>query len=268
MTQAVTIRTTLVISFTLLLCNSIAYAQDGVTTAVEDHAMPVIESEPIETPTNVMPVGKKVDNSNQAVTQPGSSIPQASPGERVTNPAHAILNLDTKLGGVEIKGTKPTDFGYLGPGDMRTHLWNAHSKELIDNGITEFKLMAMTVPEVQKWHNFFHGVEGSPDHPHDDDEHDPSGTIVQQSMMPSVPMYVEDPIHGAIIYENFGYYNSEFSPSEFSQPGIIYQPGVIIEESSPYGFETQVQPMILNQGVIQPEQIDGQTSSRRVIPGE
>ena len=262
MTQAVAIRTSL---FTLLLCNSIVNAQDVVPTVVENPSVPVVESESIATPIEVLSVEKNAIESNPTKKQPGSKqlgseFPQARPGERVTNPAHEILNLDTKLGGVEIKGEKFTDFGYLGPGDMRTHLWNAHSKELIENGITEFKLMAMTAPEVQKWHNYFHGVEGSPEHPHDD--HDQNDTIVQPSTMPLSPTYVYDPVYGTVIDGSYGYY-PEFPQSVIGQPGIVYEQGVIIQESTP----GQMQPTILNQDVIEVEPV-GRKSSRRVRRSE
>ena len=58
------------------------------------------------------------------------------------------------------------DIGYKGPGDMRTHLWKDHSADLQRNGISHAKLMAMPMPLVQKWHNFFHGSEGSPEGQH------------------------------------------------------------------------------------------------------
>ena len=197
MTHVATIRTTLFTSLALLVCNSIVFAQDDVPAALENQSVPVIESEPILTSPDVMPAAPEVDQVNLAEKQPGSDVNQARPGERVTNPAHEILNLDTKLGGVEIKGTKFTDFGYLGPGDMRTHLWNAHSTELIENGITEHKLMAMTVPEVQEWHNRFHGAEASADHPHEDGELGGQDAIAQQPMTSS-PIYGD----GTIVYED------------------------------------------------------------------
>ena len=58
------------------------------------------------------------------------------------------------------------DWGYEGPGDMKTHLWEGHSDDLQRNGISHAKLMAMPMPLVQKWHNFFHGSEGSPEGQH------------------------------------------------------------------------------------------------------
>jgi len=54
------------------------------------------------------------------------------------------------------------DYGYAGPGDMRTHLWNDHSADLKANGVSQEKLMSMPMATVQKWHNFFHGTQGRP----------------------------------------------------------------------------------------------------------
>ena len=272
MTQSATIRTSLIASIILLSSNSIAGAQVGlpvgVPVVVKNRLVPIIESESIAKPTKVMSATQSVDKSSGVKKEQGAAIPQARPGERVTNPAHGILNLDTTLGGVEVKGTKPTDYGYLGPGDMRTHLWNAHSQELIANGITEYKIMAMTVPEVQQWHNYFHGVEGSPEHPHDDDEQNHLDTSVQQPMMVPSPAYGDASIQGSNRYEDSGYYHLEYPQSVYNQPGIIYQQGEIVQEFSPSGFETQMQPMILNQGVMQSAPIDRKASSRRVRRGK
>ena len=165
MTQALAIRTTLITSFALLLCTSIVSAQDRAQAIVESpgeilgeiRSVTVNESESFTTSTKLMPTENNAEESNQAKEQLGSAISQARPGERVSNPDHLILNPDTTLGGGLVSGTSAIDVGYAGPGDMRTHLWNGHSRELIANGITENKLMAMTVPEVQKWHNHFHG---------------------------------------------------------------------------------------------------------------
>ena len=54
------------------------------------------------------------------------------------------------------------NYGYEGPGDMRTHLWNDHGDELKANGVSEEQLNSMSMETVQKWHNFFHGTEGRP----------------------------------------------------------------------------------------------------------
>jgi len=54
------------------------------------------------------------------------------------------------------------DYGYAGPGDMRTHLWAAHRNELQANGVSQAQLNSMPMATVQKWHNFFHGSEGKP----------------------------------------------------------------------------------------------------------
>ena len=233
MANAFAIRTLLLTSFTLLLHNSIVCGQDLAVPAVENQSVPASDSEStaISTkamPAKALPAEKNVENSNAVKKQSGSEIKQARPGERVTNPDHSILNLDTTLGGVAVNGTDPNDYGYLGPGDMRTHLWNAHSKALIENGITENKLFAMTVPEVQKWHNHFHGVEGSPEHPHEDHE-DGNIATAEQSTMPTSPTYGDDPFNETIIYENYGYDNAEYPQSIYSQPEIIYDQGVILE---------------------------------------
>ena len=239
MTQPVAIRTILLSSFTLLLCNSIVFAQvvipvgipADVPGVVEGQLMPVIQSELIAPSPKAKSSKKNVSRSKRARLQRGSKIKQARPGERVTNPDHEILNHDTTLGGVAVNGTSSTDMGYLGPGDMRTHLWNGHSKELVANGITEHKLMAMTVPEVQKWHNYFHGVEGSPEH-HEDDEQGHRETIVQPSMPPS-PNYADETVYGTIVIENSMYNGFEYSQPIDGQFGIIYEQGVIIHESTP-----------------------------------
>ncbi len=55
------------------------------------------------------------------------------------------------------------DYGYEGPGDMRTHLWNDHSDDLMANGVSRSQLDMMSMETVQKWHNFFHGSEGRPE---------------------------------------------------------------------------------------------------------
>ena len=272
MSQAIAIRTTLFTSFTLLFFNSIVYAQAnvpvgiriGVPKVVQKQLVPVIKSESIAAAPKMMPAKKKVDKSNQPTKQPSSAIQQARPGERVTNPAHAILNLDTTLGGVPINGTGPNDFGYMGPGDMRTHLWNSHAKELIANGITEYTLMAMAQTEVQKWHNHFHGVEGSPEHPHDDDHHGHLDASGQQPTMSSSATYVEDPVYGTIVIENSGYYNSGYPQTAYGQSEIIFEHGVIIQGATPHELETQMPSTIQNQAVIQSAPIDSQRSSRRV----
>ena len=220
MTRAVANLTTLITLITLLFCNSIACAQADDSTKVET-------------------VEGKFEETTQTKVQANSTMPQAIPGGRVTNPEHLILNSDTTLGGVEIKGTSPKDFGYLGPGDMRTHLWNGHSKELIQNGITENKLMAMTVEEVQKWHNYFHGVEDSPEHLHDDVEQSSLHTNVQLPMVPESSSYVDDQVYGTIVYENSGSQNSDYFQSVDGQPEIIYEQGVIIQGSANFEYETQ-----------------------------
>jgi hypothetical protein len=55
------------------------------------------------------------------------------------------------------------DYGYEGPGDMRTHLWEHHGDDLKANGVSKSQLDAMSMETVQKWHNFFHGSEGRPE---------------------------------------------------------------------------------------------------------
>lgn len=67
------------------------------------------------------------------------------------------------LGYVETTGAiHSKDIGYMGPGDMRTHLWEHHASDLQANGISQAALMSMPMPTVQKWHNYFHGTEGAP----------------------------------------------------------------------------------------------------------
>lgn len=144
---------------------------------------------------------------------------------------------------------------------MRTHLWNGHSNELIENGITEHKLMAMTKPEVQQWHNYFHGVEGSPDDHLDDDEQSRAITFVEQTTMPLSPNYVGEPVDETIDYEmivdgHYEYDNSAYSQSGYGQSEFIYEQGIIIEGATSYEFETQIQPTILSQDVFQFEPSD------------
>jgi len=55
------------------------------------------------------------------------------------------------------------NYGYAGPGDMRTHLWNDHKSELEANGVSQSQLNSMSMATVQKWHNFFHGSGGRPE---------------------------------------------------------------------------------------------------------
>lgn len=57
------------------------------------------------------------------------------------------------------------DIGYIGPGDMRTHLWEDHSSDLQANGISKAVLTSMPMASVQKWHNYFHGTEAAPHGP-------------------------------------------------------------------------------------------------------
>ena len=54
------------------------------------------------------------------------------------------------------------NYGYSGPGDMRTHLWKDHANDLKANGVSRAQLDSMPMTSVQKWHNFFHGTEGRP----------------------------------------------------------------------------------------------------------
>lgn len=54
------------------------------------------------------------------------------------------------------------NYGYAGPGDMRTHLWNDHASDLRANGVSRDRLNSMSMATVQKWHNFFHGAQGRP----------------------------------------------------------------------------------------------------------
>ena len=245
MTQTVAIRITLITSFTLLLCNSIVWADDSVPADAKNRSVSVNISDTVATSTNEMSAEKKADKSASGKKQTSSETPQARPGERVTNPDHLILNPDTTLGGGEFNGPGINDYGYAGPGDMRTHLWNAHSKELIKNGITENKLMAMAVPEVQKWHNHFHGVEGSPEHPHDDHEQSDSSSLTEQSATTASPIYGGESVDGTIISGTIIYENSEYDNSGYPQPvygesETFYEPGVIIQDSFPYEFETQM----------------------------
>ena len=126
MTHLLALRTTLLTSFTLLLCSSIVGAQDSDAIADENRAVLLDELNSIATSINELSVEKKVDEPSeakpseaepgqakpsQATKQPDSTMPQARPGERVTNPDHEILNSDTKLGGVAITGSSPTDYG-------------------------------------------------------------------------------------------------------------------------------------------------------------
>ena len=62
------------------------------------------------------------------------------------------------------QGTHVIDpnFGYDGPGDMRTHLWNDHANDLRANGVSRAQLNSMSMATVQKWHNYFHGSQGRP----------------------------------------------------------------------------------------------------------
>ena len=54
------------------------------------------------------------------------------------------------------------DYGYEGPGDMRTHLWNDHKQEMMAYGFVRAQVESMSPETAQKWHNFFHGTEGLP----------------------------------------------------------------------------------------------------------
>ena len=251
MTQASAIRITFIFSLMLLLCDSIVCAEEGFTALSQNRPVPVKESESTKMPADVKSAEKdvvKLDTQKKQPDSEKSEIAQARPGERVTNPDHAILNPDTTLGGVAVNGTGINDFGYLGPGDMRTHLWNAHSKELIENGITENKLMAMTQPEVQKWHNHFHGAEGSPEH----DDHDNSDTIDGQTKTPQSSTYDDDPFGEATTVDgNYEYSNSGYPDVVYGESEIIYDQGVIIGESMPYQYETPMESTTLNHGVIE-----------------
>jgi len=269
MTQAVAIRTTLITLLALLMSSMMVCAQNDVTTFVGTLAVPDDESGPISMSTNVISAERNSDKSNTEKNQPATATPQARPGERVTNPDHLILNFDTNLGGAGVNGPNPTDIGYLGPGDMRTHLWNDHSNELIDNGITEHKLMAMKVAEVQKWHNHFHGVGGSPEYHLNDGEQYQLDTIVQQSAMPPSVAYVEKPVNRTIFsgaistatidYENSAYNDSEQSPQVYGQFEIVHEQAVIIDRSVHYAVETPMQSNILNQNLIQFAPTDNET---------
>lgn len=237
MTKALATSTTLMTFFTLLGCNALVFAQESVTTIIGTMTVMENDSEPLAPPTHLKSAQTNVDQSGPAVLPPRVTMPEARPGERVTNPEHGILNPDTKLGGVVVNGPNPNDYGYLGPGDMRTHLWNGHSSELIENGITENKLMAMTVPEVQKWHNYFHGAQSHPDH-HDDHDHAHAqvNTIIHQPEVLSTPSMIGGPAQGTIVYENSEYGNSVHPQFFNAQPEIIYEQGVIIEGSTSYDF--------------------------------
>lgn len=59
-------------------------------------------------------------------------------------------------------GFRPHDVGYIGPGNMRTHLWVEHSGDLARVGIDYNQVMAMPLDVAQQWHNHFHGTEGPP----------------------------------------------------------------------------------------------------------
>lgn len=237
MTKAHPFFTTLTTSLALLWCSSHVSAQESVATIVGTLTAMDSQPEPVAPSTNVTSPQKSANQSSPANKRPTARLPQARPGERVTNPEHGILNPDTKLGGVVVNGPNPNDYGYLGPGDMRTHLWNGHSSELIENGITENKLMAMTVPEVQKWHNYFHGAQSHPDH-HDDHDHAHAqvNTIIHQPEVLSTPSMIGGPAQGTIVYENSEYGNSVHPQFFNAQPEIIYEQGVIIEGSTSYDF--------------------------------
>lgn len=64
--------------------------------------------------------------------------------------------------GQGVTGYNASDIGYDGPGDMRTHLWEAHAHDLRANGVSHGLLMSMPMSTVQQWHNFFHGTQGRP----------------------------------------------------------------------------------------------------------
>ena len=96
--------------------------------------------------------------SNQHIIQSGVQVETALSG---IPSATVIQSPNGEQASFPI-GFGPNDVGYIGPGDMRTHLWNDHSSDLLANGITNATLMSMPMAKVQKWHNFFHGTEDQP----------------------------------------------------------------------------------------------------------
>ena len=250
MTQTIFIRTSSTALFSLLLCSSIVLAKDGAATAgenpVENRSVSDVEPESIAAVTTAMPVEHNVQQLTPAEKQSNATTPQARPGERVTNPDHLILNSDTTLGGVEVKGPKLNDFGYLGPGDMRTHLWNGHANELIANGITEHKLMAMTVPEVQQWHNYFHGAEGSPEQHHDDGEQSHLVTIVEQPAMLQSPNYVGDSVHETNFHENSGFNDAGYPQLADGEAEMIDEKEFVIQGTMIYESKNPMESNLLN----------------------
>lgn len=248
MTKALTLLNRLIICLALTCCIPPASAQEAGPTLNGTVTVVFNESKPIATSTNfkTKPTHDSGEQVSSSKTQPAPKSPQSRPGERVTNPEHLILNSDTKLGGVAVNGPNPNDHGYLGPGDMRTHLWNGHSRELIQNGITENKLMAMMQPEVQKWHNYFHHAGGHPEHDshpnhisHADHNYQQPlphhGSLGQQPAPTTSPIYFDQPAEGIIVYGNSQFDQLPHYDHSVYAPETIAPQGVIIEGSTFYG---------------------------------
>ena len=91
--------------------------------------------------------------------QPANHYDQFS-GSELSYANAAPLTTSDEFGGLPV--IVDPNYGYKGPGDMRTHLWNDHHSEMSDNGFTEAQVLSMSLDTAQKWHNYFHGTQGLP----------------------------------------------------------------------------------------------------------
>lgn len=98
--------------------------------------------------------------------QPAFQQVQSGMNQFVVPASYPMGNYPNNMGSTynsqDFGGEMSKDVGYEGPGDMRTHLWSDHASDLQREGISQGILMAMPLPLVQQWHNYFHGTEGSP----------------------------------------------------------------------------------------------------------
>jgi hypothetical protein len=138
-------------------------------------------------------------------------------------------------------GLVDPNVGYAGPGDLRTHLWNDHSTDLQAIGISYNQLYAVSMDQIQQWHNQFHAAEmaqlqmgGAPSVNVYQSQYQTVAYQPQVQQVAYQQQAVYQPQQAA--YEQQAVYRPQ--PSAYQSQSVAYDPQQVVYPSQPV-YQTQ-----------------------------
>lgn len=139
--------------------SSVNYDSSSVVAATES---PVADAIQVVSSSSAVSYPQTVAQS-AAYAEPNSAyVQQASFAQPIASTSNSTGGYRPMPAFTHSFGTQPHDIGYIGPGDMRTHLWREHGSDLSAAGMDYHRVMSLSAAAAQSWHNYFHGAESNP----------------------------------------------------------------------------------------------------------